>query len=40
MVREVESDAESVSGTESPAKVSQFFRFAGIITTSSFDEIG
>jgi len=40
MVREVESDPESVSGTRPPAKVNQFFQLVVRIITSSFNEIG
>ena len=38
VVREAESDPESVSGTGSPPKVNQFFRSVGPIITSRFNE--
>ena len=42
MVREVDSDPESVSGIRAPPDVNQFyfFRLVGPIVTSSFNDIG
>jgi len=40
MMREVESDLESVSEARSPPKVNGFFLFVRAIVTPTFNEVG